>query len=81
MTAVPARVAGVREIYVVCPRPEPAVMAAALVASPADAGMATPQGSELTYVEARAASMSDTCPACSAPIVGTSTRRLVLERT
>jgi histidinol dehydrogenase len=32
MTAVPARVAGVREIYVVCPRPEPAVMAAALEA-------------------------------------------------
>jgi histidinol dehydrogenase len=29
MTAVPARVAGVREIVVVCPRPEPAVMAAA----------------------------------------------------
>jgi histidinol dehydrogenase len=32
MTAVPARVAGVREIHVVCPRPEPAVMAAALEA-------------------------------------------------
>jgi histidinol dehydrogenase len=32
MTAVPARVAGVREIIVVCPRPEPAVMAAALEA-------------------------------------------------
>jgi len=32
MTAVPARVAGVREIFVVCPRPEPAVMAAALEA-------------------------------------------------
>jgi histidinol dehydrogenase len=32
MTAVPARVAGVRNIYVVCPRPEPAVMAAALEA-------------------------------------------------
>jgi histidinol dehydrogenase len=32
MTAVPARVAGVREIYVCCPRPEPAVMAAALEA-------------------------------------------------
>jgi histidinol dehydrogenase len=32
MTAVPARVAGVREISVVCPRPEPAVMAAALEA-------------------------------------------------
>ena len=32
MTAVPAHVAGVREIYVVCPRPEPAVMAAALEA-------------------------------------------------
>jgi len=32
MTAVPARVAGVRHIYVVCPRPEPAVMAAALEA-------------------------------------------------
>jgi histidinol dehydrogenase len=30
MTAVPARVAGVREIFVCCPRPEPAVMAAAL---------------------------------------------------
>jgi len=29
MTAVPARVAGVREIIVVCPRPEPAVLAAA----------------------------------------------------
>ena len=32
MTAVPARVAGVREVYVACPRPEPAVMAAALEA-------------------------------------------------
>ncbi len=32
MTAVPARVAGVREIIVVCPRPEPVVMAAALEA-------------------------------------------------
>jgi histidinol dehydrogenase len=32
MTAVPARTAGVREIIVVCPRPEPAVMAAALEA-------------------------------------------------
>src|SRR5262249_28932310 len=32
MTAVPARVAGVRDIVAVCPRPEPAVMAAALVA-------------------------------------------------
>ena len=32
MTVVPARVAGVRNIYVVCPRPEPAVMAAALEA-------------------------------------------------
>ncbi len=32
MTAVPARVAGVREVYVCCPRPEPAVMAAALEA-------------------------------------------------
>jgi histidinol dehydrogenase len=32
MTVVPARVAGVREIIVVCPRPEPAVMAAALEA-------------------------------------------------
>lgn len=32
MTAVPARVAGVREVYAVCPRPEPAVMAAALEA-------------------------------------------------
>ena len=30
MTAVPARVAGVREIIAVCPRPEPIVMAAAL---------------------------------------------------
>jgi histidinol dehydrogenase len=32
MTAVPARVAGVREVIVCCPRPEPAVMAAALEA-------------------------------------------------
>ena len=32
MTAVPARVAGVREVIVVCPKPEPAVMAAALEA-------------------------------------------------
>src|SRR5579872_1848859 len=32
MTAVPARVAGVREIVVMCPRPEPAVMAAAVEA-------------------------------------------------
>jgi histidinol dehydrogenase len=32
MTAVPARVAGVRDIYACCPRPEPAVMAAALEA-------------------------------------------------
>jgi histidinol dehydrogenase len=32
MTAVPARVAGVREIFVCCPRPEPPVMAAALEA-------------------------------------------------
>jgi histidinol dehydrogenase len=32
MTAVPARVAGVGEIVVVCPRPEPVVMAAALEA-------------------------------------------------
>ena len=32
MTAVPARVAGVREIVAVCPRPEPPVMAAALEA-------------------------------------------------
>src|SRR3954469_5604877 len=32
MTAVPARIAGVREIVAVCPRPEPAVMAAALEA-------------------------------------------------
>jgi histidinol dehydrogenase len=32
MTAVPARVAGVREIVVVCPRPEPVVMAAAIEA-------------------------------------------------
>src|SRR6476661_3097743 len=29
MTAIPARVAGVREVIAVCPRPEPAVMAAA----------------------------------------------------
>ena len=32
MTAVPARIAGVGEIIAVCPRPEPAVMAAALEA-------------------------------------------------
>ncbi|PYQ78117.1 MAG: histidinol dehydrogenase, partial [Acidobacteria bacterium] len=32
MTAVPARVVGVREIIAVCPRPEPAVMAAAVEA-------------------------------------------------
>ncbi len=32
MTAIPARVAGVAEIIAVCPRPEPAVMAAALEA-------------------------------------------------
>ncbi len=32
MTAVPARVAGVRDVIAVCPRPEPAVMAAALEA-------------------------------------------------
>ena len=32
MTAVPASVAGVRDVVVVCPRPEPAVMAAALEA-------------------------------------------------
>jgi histidinol dehydrogenase len=32
MTAVPARVAGVRDIVVVCPRPEPVVMAAAIEA-------------------------------------------------
>ena len=32
MTAVPARVAGVAEVIAVCPRPEPAVMAAALEA-------------------------------------------------
>lgn len=32
MTAVPARVAGVREIVVACPRPDPTVMAAALEA-------------------------------------------------
>jgi histidinol dehydrogenase len=32
MTAVPARVAGVREIIVACPRPEPIVMAAAATA-------------------------------------------------
>lgn len=32
MTAIPARVAGVREVFAVCARPEPAVMAAALEA-------------------------------------------------
>ena len=32
MTAVPARVAGVRDVIAVCPRPEPAVMAAAIEA-------------------------------------------------
>ncbi len=32
MTAVPARVAGVRDVVVVCPHPEPVVMAAALEA-------------------------------------------------
>jgi histidinol dehydrogenase len=32
MTAVPARVAGVPEVFVCCPRPEPAVMVAALEA-------------------------------------------------
>ena len=32
MTAIPARAAGVREIIVVCPRPEPVVLAAALEA-------------------------------------------------
>jgi histidinol dehydrogenase len=32
MTAIPARVAGVREVIAVCPRPEPVVMAAALEA-------------------------------------------------
>jgi len=32
MTAIPARVAGVPEVVVVCPRPDPAVMAAALEA-------------------------------------------------
>jgi histidinol dehydrogenase len=32
MTAVPARVAGVPEVFACCPRPEPAVMAAALEA-------------------------------------------------
>jgi histidinol dehydrogenase len=32
MAAVPARVAGVREVVAVCPRPEPAVMAAAVTA-------------------------------------------------
>jgi histidinol dehydrogenase len=32
MTAVPARVAGVREVIAICPKPEPAVMAAALEA-------------------------------------------------
>jgi histidinol dehydrogenase len=29
MTAIPARVAGVRDVFVACPRPEPAVLAAA----------------------------------------------------
>lgn len=32
MTAIPARVAGVREVIAVCPRPEPAVLCAALEA-------------------------------------------------
>ncbi|MDP1571433.1 MAG: histidinol dehydrogenase [Vicinamibacterales bacterium] len=32
MTAIPARVAGVREVVAVCPRPEPSVMTAALEA-------------------------------------------------
>ena len=32
MTAIPARVAGVRDVIAVCPRPEPVVMAAALEA-------------------------------------------------
>ena len=32
MTAIPARVAGVREVVAVCPKPDPAVFAAALVA-------------------------------------------------
>ena len=32
MTAIPARIAGVNEVIAVCPRPEPAVMAAALEA-------------------------------------------------
>jgi histidinol dehydrogenase len=32
MTAIPAKVAGVREIIVTCPRPDPAIMAAALEA-------------------------------------------------
>jgi histidinol dehydrogenase len=32
MTAIPARAAGVREIVVACPRPDPAVMAAAQIA-------------------------------------------------
>jgi histidinol dehydrogenase len=32
MTAIPARVAGVREVIAACPRPEPAVMAAAVEA-------------------------------------------------
>jgi histidinol dehydrogenase len=32
MTAIPARAAGVREIFVACPRPDPVVMAAARVA-------------------------------------------------
>jgi histidinol dehydrogenase len=32
MTAIPARIAGVREVIVACPRPEPAVLAAAMEA-------------------------------------------------
>jgi histidinol dehydrogenase len=32
MTAIPARVAGVREVIVACPNPAPAVMAAAIEA-------------------------------------------------
>lgn len=32
MTAIPARVAGVREVFVVCPKPDPTVMLAALEA-------------------------------------------------
>ncbi len=32
MTAIPARIAGVRDVIVACPRPEPAVLAAAMEA-------------------------------------------------